>query len=378
MLLGVVDRPARRVEDFLAAHHQLALEVQVGGGDEDVNARVLGLLDALDRLLDVGLARPRQAEDDGLGHRLRDAGHRIEVTRRRHGEARLDDVDVELLQLARDEHLLLDVHRRAGRLLAVAQRRVEDPYRLLIQLSSDTSLSGRRRCGGAQCKKGRGGKLPVALLETQTPRAACPPVAPSVAYDRPYAPPDAPGGLRSSSSSRRDAPCTYREANMMGEACKRRHRSCQERSRRRCRRPWSGSGRGPGAAGVSPGCSTAVGGRGRRDICARSRLPRTHDPAKRTGARVQREPHEEHDLRLGNHQHQQHDARQEDPEGLAAIELGFLEAEELQVAHHQPGERVGDEQEDGVLVTSDPRHRSGSRAGRSSRSPRRPRESAGR
>ena len=51
---------------------------------------------------------------------------RLEVARRRGGEAGLDHVDAELAERARDLELLLEVHRRAGRLLAVAQRGVED------------------------------------------------------------------------------------------------------------------------------------------------------------------------------------------------------------------------------------------------------------
>ena len=47
-------------------------------------------------------------------------------------EARLDDVDAEPRELVRDLELLLPVQRDPRRLLAVAQRRVEDPYSVLL------------------------------------------------------------------------------------------------------------------------------------------------------------------------------------------------------------------------------------------------------
>ena len=52
---------------------------------------------------------------------------RLEVVRRGDREPGLDDVDAQLGELPRDLELLGPVHARAGRLLAVAQRGVEDP-----------------------------------------------------------------------------------------------------------------------------------------------------------------------------------------------------------------------------------------------------------
>ena len=91
-----------------------------------MDSRALGLLDAADGALDVGLSRARQAEDDGPRNGLGDAGYGVGVPLRGCGEASLDHVDPELLELPGDDHLLLHVHGRAWRLLAVAQRRVED------------------------------------------------------------------------------------------------------------------------------------------------------------------------------------------------------------------------------------------------------------
>ena len=70
---------------------------------------------------------------------------RLEVARRGDREAGLDDVDAEARELVRDLQLLARVERDAGRLLAVAQRRVEDQYSvgvLRIQRSCRLFLIG--------------------------------------------------------------------------------------------------------------------------------------------------------------------------------------------------------------------------------------------
>ena len=87
----------------------------------------LALSTARSAVIDVLLAGARQAQHDRLGHGLRDRGGPIRNRRRRRRKARLDDIDIEPLELARDRDLLLDVHGAAGRLFAVAQRGVEDP-----------------------------------------------------------------------------------------------------------------------------------------------------------------------------------------------------------------------------------------------------------
>ena len=58
---------------------------------------------------------------DGAG----DRADTLEIPRRRAREARLDDVDAEPLQLRRDRRFFMRLQRDAGRLLAVAQRRIE-------------------------------------------------------------------------------------------------------------------------------------------------------------------------------------------------------------------------------------------------------------
>ena len=62
----------------------------------------------------------------GPVHVARDCMDRLPVAARGNGEAGLDDIDAELSQCLRDPQLLRQRHAAAGRLLAIAQRRVED------------------------------------------------------------------------------------------------------------------------------------------------------------------------------------------------------------------------------------------------------------
>src|SRR5258708_13308986 len=84
----------------------------------------------------------------------RDCLDRGKVAVRGNRESGFDDIDSERLEFFRQVHLLLEVHGTARRLLAVAQRRVEDSYPLDPQ--TPPSLSG---------PKGR--ILPPTLLKVQ-------------------------------------------------------------------------------------------------------------------------------------------------------------------------------------------------------------------
>ena len=93
-------------------------------------------LTAFQAVVDVGRVRAREPGDDRPLDLARDRLHRLEVARRGDREAGLDDVDAEPRELVGDLQLLGRVQRDAGRLLAVAQRRVEDQYRLGSMSSS--------------------------------------------------------------------------------------------------------------------------------------------------------------------------------------------------------------------------------------------------
>jgi hypothetical protein len=98
--------PIDLLENPLAAHAQLVLEVDVAGRDEGVDARLARALERLRAALDVGRAGACQPADRGLAQGLGDAGDGLEVPLARNREARFDHVDAELLELTRERQLL--------------------------------------------------------------------------------------------------------------------------------------------------------------------------------------------------------------------------------------------------------------------------------
>ena len=143
-------RPARPTcgvgERLLARHLELVLEVDVAGGDEQVEVRPLGDPDRLDGALRVAVAaaRERGHRDSALGL-LRDPPDGLEVAGRCGRKAGLDDVDPEPRELARDLELLGGGQAGAGRLLAVAERRVEDPDRARGDAAAEPGLGRLER-----------------------------------------------------------------------------------------------------------------------------------------------------------------------------------------------------------------------------------------
>ena len=138
--LAAVANPAGRLhERLLAVEVQLVHEVDVAGGDEDVQVRPLGDADGLHGALRIAVAAASQGRHGHAAGLPRDAVHGVPVARRGGREAGLDDVDVEADQLARDLDLLLGRQRRTRRLLPVAQGRVED-----TDAPALTDASGRR------------------------------------------------------------------------------------------------------------------------------------------------------------------------------------------------------------------------------------------
>ena len=126
--LGLGHRGAGQALDVLARGLQLVHDVDVRRRDEGVDARALGVAHRLPRALDVGRVGAGQAGDDRSMDLAGDRLHGLEVAGRGDREAGLDDVDAQARELVGDLELLGRVERDARRLLAVAQRRVEDQY----------------------------------------------------------------------------------------------------------------------------------------------------------------------------------------------------------------------------------------------------------
>ena len=106
---------------------QLIVDMAFGHADAGMDARPLGIAKRVGGGIDILLHRAGERADRRvLARELRDTADALEVARAGDREARFDDVDVQLQQLARDHQFFLGVHGSARRLLAVAQRRVED------------------------------------------------------------------------------------------------------------------------------------------------------------------------------------------------------------------------------------------------------------
>ena len=127
-LLAAVADPAHGFgERGLAIDPELVLEVDVARRDEHMEMRLVGDLDGFDGALRVTVAAPCERGDrDVLRCLLRDPPDRLEVARRGGRKACLDDVDLQPGELTGDLELLGGRQARAGCLLTVAQRRVED------------------------------------------------------------------------------------------------------------------------------------------------------------------------------------------------------------------------------------------------------------
>ena len=115
---------------WASGHLEHVLHVLRAGRDEDVDAGPVGVAKRIPAAVDVGELRPGQPADGrGVGpvaDRAGDGLHGLEVALAGHREPGLDVVDTHPGQLLGDLELLGHVERDARRLLAVAQRRVED------------------------------------------------------------------------------------------------------------------------------------------------------------------------------------------------------------------------------------------------------------
>ena len=94
--------------------------------DEGMDARLLGGTQCFDGCLDIHFHCPCKATDGDALCALGDLAHGVEVAGRGDGKASLDDVHTEADERIRDFQFLMNGHAGARRLLAIAQRRVED------------------------------------------------------------------------------------------------------------------------------------------------------------------------------------------------------------------------------------------------------------
>src|SRR5690606_148104 len=124
--LGELDRLHRLLEALLLCDLQLVLEMDRRGGEEGVETRAIGMLERGCGALDVQPGRSGEPGDHWTPDLPSDRRDGVEVVRRADREARFDDVHPERLELMRHTQLLGRRHGGARRLLAIAERSVED------------------------------------------------------------------------------------------------------------------------------------------------------------------------------------------------------------------------------------------------------------
>jgi hypothetical protein len=137
----VAHRLDRGLEALLAADAELGGQVQVGRGDERVDAAALGRLDRPHRLLEIGPMTAGQAGNHRPAHFQGNAAHRFGIRGRRNREPGFDDVDTQQIELPGKLDLLRRPQRETRRLLAVPKCGVEDSN---LFLSHGTPLAGDR------------------------------------------------------------------------------------------------------------------------------------------------------------------------------------------------------------------------------------------
>ena len=115
------------LDDLLSGHPQLELAMDGAGGEEDVNPRLFGVLQRFPRSIDICVVAAGQPADGRAADVGGDLPNGLEIARGGDGEPGLDDVHAQVGQGLSDLHFLAKVHAGARRLLAVAERRVENP-----------------------------------------------------------------------------------------------------------------------------------------------------------------------------------------------------------------------------------------------------------
>ena len=96
------------------------------GGEEHMDAWTRGILQGAPRGVDVFSSAARETRDDRAADFASDEIHRLPIAARGDRKPGFDDVDPELRERLRDPQLFWLRHAAPGRLLAVAQRGIED------------------------------------------------------------------------------------------------------------------------------------------------------------------------------------------------------------------------------------------------------------
>ena len=128
MAAGELDGGDGFIEHLLLRLLELVGEVDRAGGDEGVDAGAFGVRQGLGGALDIERAAAREGGHLGPRELAADGVDGFEIAFAGDWEAGFQDVHAELDQLAGHGQLFRNGHAAAGRLLAIAQSRVENVY----------------------------------------------------------------------------------------------------------------------------------------------------------------------------------------------------------------------------------------------------------
>ena len=140
-------------DDTLAGGAELVGELHVARVHEDVDARRRGAAQRLARRLDVLGHCAGQRADARVAHRARDTAHGLQLGARAHRKARLDDVDARRSEALGDLELVARAEGDARRLLAVAQRGVEDQDPIRSRHGRSLGRGGRSEAASGRSQK---------------------------------------------------------------------------------------------------------------------------------------------------------------------------------------------------------------------------------
>ena len=129
---GILHALDRGVDDLLFRHAELVLAMDRTRGQEHVDARFRRHFHGTPDLVDVLAVATRESGNDRALHFPGDLVHRLPVAPRGGRETGFDHVHAEFRQRTGQSQLLGLRHAAAGRLLAVAQRRVKNQYAVRV------------------------------------------------------------------------------------------------------------------------------------------------------------------------------------------------------------------------------------------------------
>src|SRR5262249_32489851 len=115
--------------------------------------RVFGAFDSFQSTGNIAFLSTSEAQYTWPLQLVRNPAHGFEVAFGRSRKTGLDHVDAEFFQLAADDHFLLDGHAGAGRLLAVAERRIEYLPNIVSVGRSHFQISSKLPAGPRQKQK---------------------------------------------------------------------------------------------------------------------------------------------------------------------------------------------------------------------------------